>query len=82
MSYEESDARKKSQQYFRTSMDIGMGLFYSIIGAILLISKSFAGVSIPAWISYILGGMMLIGGVFRFYRGVKFLLSKKNPPKL
>jgi hypothetical protein len=82
MSYEESDARKKSQQYFRTSMDIGMGLFYCIIGAMLLITKSFVSINVPAFISYILGSMMLIGGLYRFYRGIKAILPKKSQSEM
>jgi predicted phage tail protein len=78
MSYEESSARRKSNQYFRTSMDIGMGIFYAIIGAMLLFTRSFASVSVPAWVAYTLGGMMLVGGLFRFYRGVKTLLPPKR----
>ena len=77
MSYEESNERKRSNSYFRTTMDIGMGLFYSIIGGLIVYAKAFGTMKIPPFIAYILGGMMIIGGVFRFYRGIKAILPKK-----
>ena len=78
MSYEESFARKRSNQYFRTSMDIGMGLFYTILGGMLLATKSFAAMAVPAWIAYLLGSMMLIGGVYRFYKGIRAIFPAKR----
>jgi len=78
MSYEESNERKRSNSHFRTSMDIGMGLFYAIIGGLIMYAKAFGTVTIPTFIAYILGGMLVTGGLFRFYRGVKVILPKKN----
>jgi len=74
MSYEE----RKSNRYFRTSLDIGMGIFYMVIGGYVLALQSFGNMKIPAFAAYILGGMMIIGGVARFYRGIKAVLPKKN----
>ncbi len=59
---------------FRIIMDIGMGIFYAIIGSFILYFKSFANVAIPPIFAYIIGGMMAIGGLFRLYRGIKALL--------
>jgi len=78
MSYEETKERKKSRVYFRTTMDIGMGIFYAIIGSLILCYKSFANVAIPPIFAYILGGMMAIGGLFRLYRGIKALMPEKQ----
>ena len=61
---------------FRTTLDLGMGIFYVVIGVMLLLFRSFAGVSIPAVVAYLLGGMFLVGGGFRFYRGLKDVLNK------
>ena len=77
MSYEESNERKRSGSQFRTIMDIGMGLFYAAIGATVIYAKAFGTMTIPAWIAYILGTMMVIGGLFRFYRGIKGFLPQK-----
>jgi len=78
MSYEESDARRRSNLGFRTVMDIGMGLFYTAIGTLILLYKSFGTMEIPPFIAYLLGGMMVIGGIFRFYKGMKAVLPKKK----
>jgi len=78
MSYEESDARRRSNLGFRTAMDIGMGIFYTGIGALVLIYKAFGTMSIPPFIAYLLGGMMVIGGLFRFHRGIKAILPAKK----
>jgi hypothetical protein len=78
MSYEENKERRRSRSYFRTSMDIGMGIFYMMIGALVLYYKSFGRMAIPIAIAYLLGGMMVIGGFFRLYRGIKAILPDKD----
>ena len=80
MSYT-GENREKRQSNFRTTMDIGMGVFYTVIGSVLIYARSFGRLEdIPRVIAYLLGGMMVIGGIARFYRGIKvFLPNKKNP---
>ena len=78
MSYEESNARRISNMGFRTVMDLGMGLFYTVIGTLVLLYKSFGTFAIPPFLAYLLGGMMVIGGVFRFYKGIKAVLPNKK----
>jgi len=74
MSYE----ARRSNRHYRTSLDIGMGIFYVIIGAMVFFLKSFGNMAIPGIIAYILGGMMMIGGGARLYRGLKVVLPKKK----
>lgn len=76
MSYGDSNQRIKSNQYLRITMDIGMGMFYSIIGAMIVVMRSFANIKIPNAIAFVLGGMMLIGGLYRLYKGIKALLPQ------
>ena len=78
MSYEESDARRKSNQGFRTVMDLGMGLFYIGIGLWLIINKAFGTMAVPPFIAYLLGGMMIVGGAFRFYKGLVAVLPDRK----
>ncbi len=78
MSYEESDARRTSNQGFRTVMDIGMGVFYVGIGLWLIIYKAFGNMPVPPFIAWLLGGMMLVGGAFRFYKGIKVVLPTRK----
>lgn len=82
MSYQESGERRRSQQSirFRIIMDVVMGLFYVIIGGMLVFLKRFGLMEVPAWIAYTLGTIMMIGGAFRFYRGLKAVLPQKNEP--
>ncbi len=73
MSYQQ----RRSNRYLRTSMDIGMGVFYIVIGCLVIFMKAFGTMAIPPIIAYILGGMMLIGGGARLYRGIKDILPQK-----
>ncbi len=63
---------------FKTVMDIGMGLFYAVIGTLILVYKSFGNMNIPAFLAYLLGGMMVVGGVLRFIKGIKAVVQDKK----
>jgi len=78
MSYGENQERRRSQSYFRTSMDIGMGIFYAVIGSLIIYARSFGTMTIQPVIAYVLGGMMVIGGLFRLYRGLRAALPGKK----
>ncbi len=78
MGYQEHDIRSKPNRYFRTSMDIGMGIFYTAIGAVIVYSRAFGNMTVPPALAYILGGMLVIGGLFRFIKGVKAALPGKK----
>lgn len=78
MSYRENIERTRSRSYFRITMDIGMGIFYTVIGLLIFFVKSFGNLQIPVAIAYVLGAMMAVGGVYRFIRGVKAALPPKN----
>lgn len=74
------ESRERRSGSFRRAMDIGMGLFYTVIGSMLVYARSFGSLEdIPRVVAYLLGGMMIVGGIARFYRGIKvFLPQKKN----
>ena len=78
MSYEGNDQRKRSGRGFRTTLDLGMGIFYVVIGLMVMIFKSFFEVKIPVVIAYVLGAMMVVGGGYRFYKGLKDVLPNKK----
>ncbi len=78
MSYGESNERERSRKGFRTPLDIGMGLFYVVIGGVIMVTRSFGNVPIPALVCYVLGGMMVVGGCFRFYRGLQDILQNRK----
>jgi len=77
-SYRQNTEREKSQSLFRKTMDIGMGLFYTVIGVLVIYMQSFGNFQMPAFVAYILGGMMSVGGIFRFVRGVRSFMPPKN----
>lgn len=73
------ESREMRSGSFRRSLDIGMGLFYTVIGSMLVYARSFGNLEdIPRVIAYLLGGMMIVGGIARFYRGIKVFLPKKK----
>ena len=77
MRYENKE-RATSRQSFRTVMDLGMGVFYVAIGGILIFARKIGMMQIPGIVAYILGAMMVIGGAFRFYRGLRVVLPGKK----
>jgi len=65
--------RRKAHSNRRSIMDIGMGFIYAAMGVFFLLSKQF-GVNIdfpPTPFNYIFGGLCLLYGGFRIYRGFK-----------
>ncbi len=79
MSYEESKERRRSRSSFRTTLDVGMGLFYVAIGIAVMVLRAFGTFQIrPEIIAYVLGAMMIIGGCFRFYRGLQDILRNRK----
>ncbi len=83
MSYGESNERQRSRRGFRTPLDLGMGVFYVAIGIVIMVTRSFGVYSIPpgvlyTTITYVLCGMMIVGGCFRFYRGWQDILQNRK----
>ncbi len=65
--------RMKAYSNRRSLMDLGMGLIYSGMGLFFLLKEVF-GFAIdfpPRPFNYIFGGLCLLYGAFRIYRGVK-----------
>ncbi|MEO8582637.1 MAG: hypothetical protein ABI415_02510 [Flavitalea sp.] len=72
MSTDLEENRKKAYTNRRSMMDLGMGLIYAVMGGFFLLSQRF-GISMefpPKPFSYIFGGLCLLYGGFRIYRGV------------
>ena len=69
--YEEKRARAYTNR--RAIMDLGMGIIYSGMGIFFLFKEQF-GVVLdfpPEPFNYVFGGLCLLYGGFRIYRGVK-----------
>jgi hypothetical protein len=65
--------RRKAYVNRRSLMDFGMGIIYTMMGGFFLLSELF-GIYMefpPKPFSYIFGGLCVVYGVFRIYRGVR-----------
>jgi uncharacterized membrane protein len=54
---------------FRAIMHLGMGVFYLIIGMLIIYIKAFGAMELPTGFAYVLGSLMLAYGLFRIWRG-------------
>lgn len=69
MSYEERNGSNKGYQRFKGTMHIAMGIFYLVIGLLVIYVKYFGAMELPDGFAYVLGGLMLAYGLFRIWRG-------------
>ena len=70
---EEFDERKQRNYINRRAiMDLGMGLIYSGMAVVMFFAEKFGlGTVFSAPFNYIFGGLCLLYGGFRVYRGIK-----------
>ena len=69
---QEPDNRKKGYKMRRSVMDYGMGLIIFCIGVFFLIAPSVGfAFDIDKTFRYLFGGLCIIYGIFRAYRGYK-----------
>jgi len=73
MASEYEDKKMKAYVNRRAIMDYGMGILYLGAGVFLMIAdKVNPDIDLlPAPYSYVLGGLLVIYGIFRMYRGYK-----------
>jgi len=73
MSTDFDDKKMKAYANRRAIMDLGMGILWAAMGVFLVLSKRF-GVELeflPSPYTYLFGGLCLLYGSFRIYRGIK-----------
>lgn len=65
--------RKKAYSGRRSAMDLGMGIIYAGMGAFFVLSEplGFRMEFLQKPFSYILGGICLLYGGFRIFRGIR-----------
>jgi hypothetical protein len=73
MTTDYDEKRRKAYVNRRSLMDLGMGIIYAVMGGFFLASELFGIVMEfpPKPFSYIFGGLCLLYGSFRIYRGIK-----------
>jgi uncharacterized membrane protein HdeD (DUF308 family) len=74
------ERREQSQTYnaFRTSLDMGMGAIYVVLGIVVLSMRYFGTIELSPTTAYVLGAIMILYGAFRMYRGMVVILQKKK----
>ena len=73
MATNHEESRRKAYMNRRSLMDLGMGIIYAGMGGFFLLSEWF-GIYMefpPKPFSYIFGGLCLLYGGFRIYRGIR-----------
>jgi hypothetical protein len=73
MATEYDDKKLRAYRNRRALMDYGLGILYLAAGGFLLLAKRLGRELdfLPEPYTYIFGGLLLIYGVFRIYRGYK-----------
>lgn len=79
MNIDERMEQSKTYGAFRTSLDIGMGAIYVIIGIIVFSVRYFGVVELSSTQAWILGSAMVLYGGFRIYRGTVAIWQRKKP---
>jgi len=69
MTSRDRDERISASNRFGGAMHLGMGTLYIILGAFVIAVKSFGSIELGPVVAYVLGGLLLVYGLFRFYRG-------------
>ncbi len=78
MNLDERMEQSGTYSAFRTSLDIGMGAIYIIMGAIVLSIKYFGVVELSPTMAIFLGVLLLAYGAFRIYRGIIAITRRKD----
>lgn len=79
MSYEErQQSSNGTYNRFQSTLNIGMGLVYLIIGITIVYMKYYGAVPLGPGLAYALGGLMIVYGVFRLWRGFMDIRRMKS----
>lgn len=78
MNIEERNENSAAYSSFRTTMHIGMGVFYLVISFLLFYLNTFGAMELPTGMAYTLGALMLVYGLFRIWRGIMDLRLRKR----
>lgn len=79
MNIDERMEQSRTYSAFRTSLDIGMGAIYVIIGIVVFSIRYFGVVELSDTQAWILGSAMVLYGGFRIYRGMVAIWRRKKP---
>lgn len=54
------------------------GFFYIIMGFLVIINKSFVTFKLQSMVSYAMGGLLILYGVFRIFRAIYRLKNRED----
>jgi len=75
---DEQSSAGRTYSNFRSTMDLGMGSIYIIIGILVLYLKYFGTMELSNGYAYALGGLLCAYGLFRIYRGIMGLKDMRR----
>lgn len=78
MNIDERMEQSSTYSAFRTSLDVGMGAVYIIMGIAVFSLRYFGTVELPAATAYVLGGILVLYGGFRIYRGMSVIWRRRG----
>jgi len=77
MDKQSPESRSKSYRNFRSSLHIGMGIVYLMLGGLAVGMKAFGHFTLEPAMAYLLGGLLFLYGLFRLWRGFQELRIRK-----
>lgn len=69
MNIDDRNQRSGTYSNFRSSLHIGIGALYLVIGVAVIYFKAFGAMVLSSGIAYTIGAAMLLYGGFRIWRG-------------
>jgi hypothetical protein len=78
MNLDERNEQSPVYSSFRTTLDMSMGAIYMIMGVILFSMRYFGTVELGTTAAFVLGGIMVLYGAFRIYRGYVAINNRRR----
>lgn len=76
MTNEDRNRTTSTNNRFRAYLNISMGIIYIIFGIAIMYIKYFGSIALGTMAAYTLGGIMLLYGAFRMWRGIVDIRQK------
>lgn len=77
MTYDERREADKGFMRVRSTLHIGMGVLYLVFGSAVIYLQKFGNLALPGIMAYAVGGLMLLYGGFRIWRGLRDARERK-----
>lgn len=74
MSYDQRSGRRSTKVPIKSIIDMVMGVLYALAGSMAIIATKIGKMQIPEAVAYVLGGMIVLYGGMRFYRGYRVMV--------